>query len=158
MTELRIRPLVPGDADALRAFHDTLSATSVYARFFTARGPLTDAEVHYFTGADQHSRVALAALAGDVLVGVGRYDCLPATSDAEIACVVTDKWQGRGVGTLLVASLARIARAAGVRRFVADTHSSNGRMLHLLSELAPLHTTFDHECAHVELELAPAGR
>jgi GNAT superfamily N-acetyltransferase len=158
VTEIRIRNLVPGDADALRAFHDGLSPRSVYARFFTARGPLTDAEVRYFTGADQHTRVALAALVDDTLVGVGRYDVLGDGLTAELACVVTDQWQGRGVGTLLVSRLADVARSAGVHRFVADTHSTNGRMLHLLGELAPLHTTFDHDCAHVELELATPGR
>jgi GNAT superfamily N-acetyltransferase len=135
-----IRGLGPRDGDALRAFHAGLSSETVYYRFFCARGPLTDAEVEYFTNVDQRSRVALGAFADGDLVAVGRYDRLPGTSDAEVACVVTDAWQHRGLGTVLLARLVEVARRSGVRRFVADTLLSNSRMLRLLSEISPMRT------------------
>jgi GNAT superfamily N-acetyltransferase len=157
-TTVTVRPLGPDDANALRAFHDGLSFQTVYQRFFCARGPLTDAEVAYFTRLDQRSRVALAALVDGVLVGVARYDRLPGTTDAETACVVTDAWQGRGVGTLLLARLVEVARRSGVRRFVADTLMSNTPLLRLLAEIAPLRTTdVDHGFAHVLVDI-PRGR
>lgn len=155
-TVLLVRPLEPGDGDALRAFHQGLSAQTVYYRFFCARGSLTDAEVEYFTHVDQRSRVALAAFADDRLVAVARYDRVPGTTDAEVACVVTDGWQGRGVGTTLLARLVEVARRSGVRRFVAETLLSNTRMLHLLSELAPMRTSgVDNGTAHVLLDISP---
>ena len=154
-TRLLVRPLSPGDGDALRAFHLGLSPQTVYSRFFYARGPLTDAEVAYFTHVDQRSRVALAAMVEGELIGVARYDRLPGTTDAEAACVVTDAWQGRGVGTLLLARLAGIARRSGVRRFVAETLLSNSRLLRLLAELAPIRTSVDSGLAHIQLDLAP---
>lgn len=153
-TLVTLRPLGPDDGAALRTFHDGLSVQTVYHRFFCARGPLTDAEVAYFTRLDQRSRVALAAFAGDRLVGVARYDRLPGTTDAETACVVADAWQGRGLGTLLLMRLVEIARRSGVRRFVADTLLSNTRMLRLLADIAPMKTTdVDRGFAHVLVDI-----
>ncbi len=139
-TPVLVRALEPGDGDALRAFHDGLSAQTVYYRFFCARGPLTDAEVEYFTHVDQRSRVALAAAVDGTLIGIARYDRIPGTTDAETAVVVTDAWQGRGVGTVLVGRLTEIARRSGVRRFVAETLLSNTRMLRLLADVSPART------------------
>ncbi|HWL35567.1 MAG TPA: GNAT family N-acetyltransferase [Frankiaceae bacterium] len=155
-TTVLLRALEPDDGAALRAFHQGLSPQTVYYRFFCARGPLTDAEVEYFTHVDQRSRVALAAFAGDELIAVARYDRIPGTTDAETACVVTDAWQGRGVGTELLVRLVEVARRSGVHRFVAETLLSNARMLRLLGELAPMRTS-DVECgmAHVALDLSP---
>ena len=153
-TTVEVRPLGPHDANALRAFHDGLSGETVYRRFLCARGPLTDAEVAYFTRLDQRSRVALAAFAEGELVAVARYDRLPGTTDAETACVVTDAWQGRGVGTLLLARLVEIAGRSGVRRFVADTLMSNTPLLRLLADIAPVRTAaVDHGFAHVLVDL-----
>lgn len=155
-TPVLLRALEPGDGDALRAFHQGLSTQTVYYRFFCARGPLTDAEVEYFTQVDQRSRVALAAFAGDRLIAVARYDRIPGTTDAEIACVVTDAWQGRGLGTTLLARLVEVARRSGVHRFVAETLLSNTRMLHLLSELAPMRASdVAGGTARVALDLSP---
>lgn len=158
-TELVVRGLDPRDGDALREFHQGLSAETVYYRFFCARGPLTDAEVAYFTRVDQRSRVALGVFAAGELVAVGRYDRVPGTSDAEVACVVTDAWQHRGVGTVLLARLVQVARRSGVRRFVAETLLSNTRMLRLLSEVAPMRTdAAGAGLAHVLVDLPGAGR
>ena len=153
-TLVAIRPLGADDADALRRFHDGLSRETVYYRFFCMRGPLTDAEVDYFTGVDQRSRVALAAYIDNTLIGVARYDRLPRTTDAEVACVVTDIWQGHGVGTVLLSRLVEIARRSGVRRFVADTLASNTRMLRLLADMSPVRTAdVDHGLAHVLVDI-----
>jgi RimJ/RimL family protein N-acetyltransferase len=154
-TPVLIRALEPGDGDALRAFHQGLSPQTVYYRFFCARGALTDAEVEYFTHVDQRSRVALAAFDGARLVAVARYDRIPGTTDAEIACVVTDAWQGRGLGTILLARLVEVARRSGVHRFVAETLLSNTRMLRLLSELAPMRASaIEDGTARLALDLS----
>jgi RimJ/RimL family protein N-acetyltransferase len=154
--QVLMRPLGPEDGDTLRLFHSTLSPESVHARFFCARGSLSDDEVTYFTHVDQNSRVALAAFGGGDLVGVARYDLIPGSHDAEVACVVTDAWQGRGVGTALLTRLVRTARVAGVRQIVADTLTSNRRMLRLLSEIATVRSsTVESGTAHVVLDLQP---
>ena len=63
------------------------------------------------------------------LIAMGRYDVDPATSFADVAFVVDDPWQGRGLGTALLARLASVAKARGLLGFTADVLSSNKAML-----------------------------
>ena len=72
--------------------------------------------------------VACGTELGD-LIGMARYDVDPATRLAEIAFVVRDNWQGRGVGTLLMKRMSEIARARGLSGFSADVLARNKAML-----------------------------
>ncbi len=105
-TTARVRAIRPDDAAALVAFHAGLSPETVVLRFFGPHPRLSDAEVVRFTTVDGVDRVALVAeRAGDV-VGVARYDRPPTSDEAEVAFVVADAFQGRGVGTILLEHLA----------------------------------------------------
>ena len=126
---VHIRPIAPADAPALLSFHAGLSDETVYLRFFSLQRSLTDAMVRRFTEVDHHDRVALVAELGDRLIGVGRYERQPGTDAAEVAFVVADAHQGRGVGTVLLEHLAAAARERGISRFVAETLPHNTRML-----------------------------
>ena len=126
--EISIRPISTSDGDALVRFHQGLSDGTTRLRFFVLHPELASTEVVYFTHVDHHDREALLALAGDDIVGVGRYDRMPRTSDAEVAFVVADGWQGSGIGTVLLKQLARRATAEGVTRFLADALAENHRM------------------------------
>ena len=128
-TVVTFRPIRPSDGDALVAFHDGLSARSVYRRFFFAHPHLTQGEVERFTHVDYVERMAYAVLDGDRIVGVGRYERIPGGTDAEVAFVVTDDHQHLGIGTLLLDHLADVARGHGVTGFVAQTLSDNRDML-----------------------------
>ncbi|MHB1068042.1 MAG: GNAT family N-acetyltransferase, partial [Candidatus Nanopelagicales bacterium] len=125
---VHLRPMAPGDADRLRAFHASLSDRTVYFRFFSAKPTLTDEEVARFTQVDHRDRVALAALDGGELVGVGRYDAV-GDGLAEVAFVIRDDMQGRGLGSVLLEHLAAAARECGLTRFTAEVLPQNGRML-----------------------------
>ena len=126
---VHVRPIRPEDGDALVAFHSRLSAETVYLRFFSPKPVLTPRDVERFTHVDHNSRVALIALLGGEIVGVARYDRVPGTTEAEVAFVIEDAHQGRGLGTIFLEYLASIARARGITRFVADTLPHNVRML-----------------------------
>ena len=126
--EIRVRPISASDGAALVRFHEGLSDETTRLRFFVLHPQLASTEVVYFTHVDHHDREALLAFAGDDIVGVGRYDRVPRTSDAEVAFVVADGWQGSGIGTHLLEQLVRRARAEGVMRFLADTLAENYRM------------------------------
>ncbi|MDP9407101.1 MAG: GNAT family N-acetyltransferase, partial [Actinomycetota bacterium] len=131
---VHIRPIRPDDADRLRRFHAGLSPQTVYNRFFVAMPTLSDRDIHRFTVVDHVDRVALVALIGDDIVGVVRYDRarLPdgrPSDEAEVAFVIADEMQGRGLGPLLLEHLAEAARERGVRRFVAETLPTNRRMI-----------------------------
>jgi GNAT superfamily N-acetyltransferase len=68
-----------------------------------------------------------------VLVGVGRYEPLPDKETVELAVVVQDSWQGKGLGSLLIADLLRAAELNGIHRFRAYVLAENRRMLHVLA-------------------------
>ncbi|MDO8307990.1 MAG: GNAT family N-acetyltransferase [Actinomycetota bacterium] len=125
---VHLRPMVPEDADRLRAFHASLSDRTVYFRFFSAKPTLTDDDVTRFTQVDHHDRVALVALDGGDFIGVGRYDTVGG-GVAEVAFVIRDDMQGRGLGSVLLEHLAAAARECGLTRFTAEVLPQNGRML-----------------------------
>lgn len=127
-TAVLLRPIVPADRAGLDAFHEGLSSRTVYLRFFAAHPHLTESDLDYFTQVDHRRRVALVALVGERLVGVGRFDVVDDAS-AEVAFVVTDGMQGLGLGGLLLARLAVIARSLGIERFVAEVLPANRSML-----------------------------
>lgn len=134
---IEVRAIAADDDERLRRFHARLSSETVYLRFFTPHPELSTAEATHFTHVDHRCREAVVAVSGDDIVGVARFDRLPRSDDAETAVVVEDAWQGRGVGSALLRSLADRAVAVGVRRFVADVLARNGRMLRLLETVAP---------------------
>jgi acetyl coenzyme A synthetase (ADP forming)-like protein len=130
---VHVRPIEPGDAPALVAFHEGLSPDTVHARFFSAKPKLTPAEVERFTHVDNVTRVALVAELGERLIGVARYEGMADAREAEVAFVVADEHQGRGIGTVLLEHLAAAARERGITRFVAEALASNRRMLEVFA-------------------------
>ena len=126
---VHLRPIRPDDADRLAAFHSRLSKETVYNRFFAYRPVLSDVDVARFTQVDHHDRVALVATLNDDIVGVVRYDRRPDLDDAEVAFVVEDAHQGRGLGPLLLEHLGAAARERGIGRFTADVLPTNRPML-----------------------------
>lgn len=116
------------DGAALVRFHEHLTDETTRLRFFNHHPHLTPREVERFTHVDHHNREALVIVDGAAIIAVGRYDRLPATSDAEVAFVVADAWQHRGAATHLLAELADRARAEGITRFLADTLAENRPM------------------------------
>ena len=128
-TTVDVRPIEPADATRLVRFHDALSFEAIRRRFFGAHPHLNAREVERFTTVDHHDREALVALVGDEIVGVGRYERLGRTFDAEVAFVVADRWQGRGAAPILLRLLADRAREERLRRFVAETLEENHPMM-----------------------------
>ena len=128
-----IRPIRPEDGDALAAFHESLSAETIYYRFFAPYPRLTEKDVFRFTNVDYEDRVAFVALINESIIGVGRYDRID-RSQAEIAFVISDQHQGRGLGSILLEHLAVAAREKGISRFEAEVLPSNRRMLATFEE------------------------
>lgn len=127
---LVLRPMAPDFADALVRFHEQLSSVTTYRRFFGAHPRLTNDELSRFTHVDHRDREALVVLdpTGEI-IAVSRFDRHgPGSTTAEVAFVVSDPWQHRGVGTILLDHLVEQGRAVGVTRFVADTLATNHAM------------------------------
>jgi acyl-CoA synthetase (NDP forming)/RimJ/RimL family protein N-acetyltransferase len=153
-----VRPIVPADADALQAFHMAQSEESIYLRFFAPMPRLSERDLHRFTHVDYHERVALVMTIRDQIVGVGRYDRLegPDGPTAEVAFNVSDRHQGRGIGSVLLEHLAAIGRDAGVRRFVADVLPQNRRMIAVFADAGYEVThKFDDGVISVSFDIEP---
>jgi RimJ/RimL family protein N-acetyltransferase len=131
-TTVSVRPIRPDDAQALVSFHASLSTETVRSRFFVAHRTLSAKEAEHFTVLDYRDRFALVAFVEGVLVGVARYDRHDVVA-AEIAFVIADRYQGRGLAPLLLDELASVARAEGIIRFDADTLVENAAMLAVFS-------------------------
>jgi acyl-CoA synthetase (NDP forming)/RimJ/RimL family protein N-acetyltransferase len=148
---LHLRPIRPSDADALVAFHAGLSQRTRYLRYFSAYPRIPDRDLYRFTHVDHHDRVALVAeLAGEI-IAVGRYERHGTTDEAEVAFVVADAHQGRGIGSVLLEHLAAAARESGIKRFVAVVLAENVQMIRVFRD-AGYETTRHVEYGEVTLE------
>jgi acyl-CoA synthetase (NDP forming)/RimJ/RimL family protein N-acetyltransferase len=149
-----VRPITPEDADRLRAFHQSLSPETVYFRFFAPYPVLSQRDVERFTTVDYDDRVALIALVGDDIVGVVRYDRI-GPDDAEIAFVVRDDHQGRGLGSVLLEHIASAGRERGLRRFTAEVLPNNRKMLAVFEEAGyASETSYEDGVVHLDFDLA----
>jgi len=135
-SRLRLRPIRPEDQDRLIAFHDRLSRETAYQRFFAVLKRLPPDWAHFLANVDYERRLALLAEHGapeaPELVGVARYEPTDRADTAEIAFVIQDGWQDRGLGTVMLDALLAAADARGVRRFRAYVLAGNTRMIDLL--------------------------
>jgi acetyltransferase len=138
--ELALRRIAPADKDGLVAGLGHLSDRSVYQRFLSPKPRLTSSELAYLTEVDfrdHYALVAVLAAAPSVIVGVGRWvRSTDAPRDAEIAIVIADDLQGRGVGTALGEALAEAAVARGIERFTASMLPSNAAAHRLFAKIS----------------------
>jgi len=138
-SSIRIRAIVPQDREKLLGHFRRLSPESAYFRFMAPKKRLTDADLDRFTILDYVRNFGLAATLlernDERFIGVGRYAALGGEhpDNAEVAFAVEDEYQGRGVGTLLLEHLGRIARANGISRLEADVLFSNTLMLEVFA-------------------------
>jgi len=137
---LGLRAIRADDAPRLIALHSRLSAQTIYQRFFSVLRRLPTDWARYLADVDYCRRLALVverdAEGGVELVGVGRYEPTAMPDRAEVAFVIEDRWQGRGLGSALFDALLAAAEARGIREFCADVLATNSRMLDLIARRA----------------------
>ncbi len=156
---LFLRPITPEDADDIRKLHGRLSEETVYFRFFTPLPYLSDAMLHRFVNVDYTDRMALVAVLGELIVAVARYDRLPGSSEAEVAFLVDDAHQGRGLATVMLEYLVAVAKESGITRFVADTLPENTKMLKVFHDAGFRdHRHFQDGVVRVSFEISPTPK
>ncbi|HKA92646.1 MAG TPA: GNAT family N-acetyltransferase [Acidimicrobiia bacterium] len=132
-----VRPIEPADAYALLRMFDRLSPQSIYHRFFSPMPRPRRAALLHLAGLDHELHEALVATTGPEIVAVARYDGRPGETDAEVAVIVDDEWQDRGLGTRLLHRLARVGARRGLVAFRATVLGDNRRALPFLRRLSP---------------------
>ncbi|WP_432247544.1 GNAT family N-acetyltransferase [Streptomyces sanyensis] len=163
----RIRPITPADADRLVSFYEQVSDESKYYRFFAPYPRLSDRDVHRFTHHDYVDRVGLAMTAGDEFIATVRYDrvdergrpaAYPADS-AEVAFLVQDAHQGRGVASALLEHIAAVARERDIRRFTAEVLPANTKMIKVFRDAGyTQRRSFEDGSVHLTLDLEPTAK
>ncbi len=152
---VHIRPLRITDERVLQDLFYRLSDDSTYERFLAHKRSHPHAEVQKLSALDDERSAALVATNNqnmEELLAMARYDSTPGTVLAEVALVVRDEWQGRGLGRALFDRLLARARAQGLLGFTASVLASNGRMLSLFRACG-LEMTDTMQCGVHELTL-----
>ena len=155
-TPVRVRPIVPEDTPRLIEFHSRLSMNTTRLRFFTPMRRLSTSFAEHLCTVDFRKRCAfvISPLDSDVIHAVGRYEA-ESRHSAEVAFVVEDSWQGKGIGVILLDRLVEQARTKGYERLTAVVLCENLNMLTLFREspYSP-EITMQSECAFVKLNIA----
>ncbi len=123
-----VRPVRSDDAVAVREFLAALSSESIGYRFFGV--PNLDWATRWSVDVDYADRFALVVESGSPRVIMAHAAYVRTGSDrAEVAFVVADAWQGRGISTILLAHLAEVAQEHGISTFIAEVLPHNHRMI-----------------------------
>ncbi len=156
---VHLRPIVPDDADRLVRFHAGLSERTRYMRYFGPTPRLPAREVARMTTVDHHNRVAIVAVLADDIIAMGVYEGLAIDGRpdaAEVAFVVADEHQGRGLGPVLLEHLAGAAAENGFTKFEAEVLSENPNMVAVFRDAGyQLSRSFDGSTVHVEFDIDP---
>ncbi|MFI6115657.1 GNAT family N-acetyltransferase [Kitasatospora sp. NPDC051164] len=162
----RIRPITPADAGRLVEFYEQVSDQSKYFRFFAPYPRLSAKDVRRFTHHDFVNRVGLAVVIRDDFIATVRYDRIDAEgrpsatgTDAEVAFLVQDAHQGRGVASALLEHIAAVAQERGIRRFQAEVLPENRKMVKVFTDAGyTQRRSFADGVVHLEFSLEQTER
>lgn len=140
-SQVILRPIRPDDAPRLQALYGRLTPESIYFRFLGQSRELSDQQARRLANVDYDRQMAWVATPDPLgeIIGVARY-VTPAEAGAgegssrvaEAAVVVEDRWQRRGLGTMLLQRLAEYARGQGIELLQATVHQANTQILRFI--------------------------
>jgi len=163
-TPVTIRAIRKDDKERILTAFRALDREAVYRRFFTPKEDLPDAELDEITDVDFRQVVALVATVSqadgeEIVIGDGRYAAAKGEKQecAELAFIVAEPYRGRGLASLLLRHLARIAQDAGLSAFEAEVLGYNAPMLAVLQSSGfPVSRRYEGDLVHVTLCLRSA--
>jgi len=130
---LNVRPMHPTDEPRVRGLFYALSQQTIYYRFMAYMKTIPHKQIQNFVYIDHRNEVALAVTVpesyGEEIIAIGRSILDPKTNQAEVAFTVKDSWQNRGIGTMLLKHLIKLARKNGIRSFTAEVLNTNKAMI-----------------------------
>ena len=139
--EIFLRPVKITDETILKDFFYDLSEDSMYMRFFSTRRDMPHKRLQEFVVVDWSRKMEILAVIKEnerdreTIIGVGQYELIPDNYLAEVAIVVRDEYQGRGVGGELLSYLTYIARRDGLLGFTAETLVENKAIVGLFEKM-----------------------
>jgi acyl-CoA hydrolase/GNAT superfamily N-acetyltransferase len=162
-TEIFFRPVRPTDEAALSEMLYSLSSKSVQTRYMTHTIAFPHKDVQQLTNIDYLRDLAIVGTvpgaSGEEIVAIAQYFLEPKTQAAEVAFIVQDEWQQKGMGTFLLDYLTQIAKKRGVKRFYAKVLPGNKAMLAIFHNSGyKVNTEFDGEVYSISYDLAEKER
>jgi len=138
-TEVFLRPVKERDGPLLLELFKNLSPSSVYLRFLSLLQGLPDELVRQFTHVDYKKSFGLVALSNiensGAIIGVARYAYDSERELPELAVVVRDDWQGKGLGSILLSRVINIGRENGFSRFEAMIDPQNQIIMNIFRKI-----------------------
>ncbi len=157
-TELFFRPVKPTDDEALSEMLYSLSKESVEKRYFTYTKTFPHKDVQKLTNIDYQQDLAIVGCvpgpSGEKIVGIAQYFLDPKTQKAEVAFIVQDEWQDKGMGSFLLNYITDVAKSRGVKTFYATVLPKNKAMLNIFYNSGyQVKTEFDGETYSINYDL-----
>jgi len=157
-TEIFFRPIKPNDEPALAEMMYSLSEKTVRTRYMTHTMAFPHREIQQFTNIDYQQDVTIVgvvpSISGEEIVAIAQYFLDPKTHAAEVAFLVQDEWQRKGMGTFLLDYITQIARKRGVKKFWAKVLPSNEPMLAIFHNSGyKINTEFDGDAYDITYDL-----
>lgn len=147
-TQIAFRPIHPTDEPRMRSLFYELSQQTIYYRFMSDLKRISRKQIQDFVYIDHRKDIAIVGVVpeaeGEKIIAIGRYYLDASSNMAEVAFVVHDDWQQRGIGTYLFNHLMKIARRNGIRGFTAEVLAQNRAM----------QSVFDHSDCKTRSRLA----
>lgn len=159
-TVVLLRVARPADEAAVADLFRRASPQSLQFRFFAAVSQVSPSLIRDFVTVDFSDRASIVVVhaEGDreQIIGIGTYARLPRGHSADVAFMVDDRYQGRGVGTLLLERLAGIATLYGIYAFEADVLPENRQMLQVFAD-SGFEITRAYDGGRIHLHFPMAG-
>jgi acyl-CoA hydrolase/RimJ/RimL family protein N-acetyltransferase len=157
-TEIFFRPIKPTDDPALSEMLYSLSEESVRTRYLTRTMAFPHKDIQQLTNIDYRNDLAIVGVvpgpSGEEIVAIAQYYLDPKTQAAEVAFLVQDEWQQKGMGTFLLDYITQIAKLRGVKRFYAKVLPNNRPMLAIFHNTGyKVNTEFDGDVYHIAYDL-----
>ena len=157
-TEIFFRPVKPTDELALAEMLYSLSEESVRTRYMTHTMVFPHRDIQRFTNIDYRQDIAIVGIiprvSGEEIVALAQYFLDPKTQVAEVAFLVQDEWQQKGMGTFLLDYITKIAKQRGVKSFYAKVLPNNKPMLAVFHNSGyKVNTEFDGEVYNIKYDL-----
>ncbi len=137
--EILLRPVKISDEPLLKDFFYSLSDESMYLRFASARKDMPHRRLQEFVAVDYSREMEILVVIGrderETVIGMGQYAIDENTNTAELALVVKDEYQNKGVGAELNSYLTYLARRQGLLGFTAEVLVDNAPALRLLEKM-----------------------
>jgi acyl-CoA hydrolase/GNAT superfamily N-acetyltransferase len=137
--EILLRPVKISDEPLMKEFFYSLSDESMYLRFASARKDMPHRRLQEFVAVDYSKEMVILAVIGreekETVIGMGQYSVDENTHTAELAFVVKDEYQNKGVGAELNSYLTYLAKKQGLLGFTAEVLADNAPTLHLLKKM-----------------------